>query len=74
MTLLETALEAVGKAKIRDVIKYDLDGSSPFFDYIILGTMSSVNQGMGALSYLEDLIKMIMKKKIHSMKKVKQVQ
>ena len=45
------------KAKIRDVIKYDLDGASPFFDNIILGTMSSVNQGMGALSYLEDLIK-----------------
>ena len=57
MTLQEIALEALGKAKIHDIIKYNLDGASPFFDNIILGTMSSVNQGMGALSYLEDLIK-----------------
>ena len=57
MNLVEIALEALGKAKIHDIIKYDLDGANPFFDNIILGTMSSTNQGMGALSYLEDLIK-----------------
>lgn len=57
MTLVELAIDALEKAKTSDIIKYDLDGASPFFDHIVLATANSNTQAMGALSYLEDNLK-----------------
>ncbi len=56
MKLEEIVIEALNKAKAKDIVKYDLDGASPFFDSIFLATVTSTRQASGVISYLEDLI------------------
>ncbi len=57
MKLVDLVIDALEKAKASDIIKYDLEGASPFFDHIILATAETTTRAMGALSYLEDNLK-----------------
>lgn len=56
MTLEEVIIECLGKVKAHDIITYDTKEKSPFYDKIIVASVSSDRQASGVVSYLEDLL------------------
>ncbi len=57
LELLEIIKESLDKVKAVNVMCYDSRTVSPFYDYIVLATVSSSRQSEAVRSYLEDYIK-----------------
>lgn len=56
MELLNKIKEALDKVKASDIIVYDMKEKSPFYDYFVLATVSSLRQAGAVKSYIEELI------------------
>lgn len=54
MTLENAILEALGKVKATDILVYDMRGRSPFFDHMILCSVSSERQATASISYVKE--------------------
>ena len=55
MTLEEVILEALGKVKATNILVYNMTGRSPFYDQMILCSVSSERQAQASISYVRDL-------------------
>ncbi|MBQ2892471.1 MAG: ribosome silencing factor [Bacilli bacterium] len=51
---LEIVLKAIDKAVLKDIIVYNIQEVTPFFDYSIITTATSSRQGHAAVEYLRD--------------------
>ena len=49
---LETLVNALKETKLKDLVVYDLDKTSPFFDYIVVCTAQNKRQLNSAVSLL----------------------
>ncbi len=56
MELVKKALEALEQVKATDVKVYDMEKSSPFYDYIIVATANE-RQSNALIGYLKDGLK-----------------
>ena len=54
MTLEEVVLEALAKVKANDILVYNTKERSPFYDQMILCSVSSERQATAAISYLKE--------------------
>ena len=58
MTLEEVLLNDLAKVKAEDILVYDMKGKSPFYDQMILASVSSERQAQAIVSYVtEDTLK-----------------
>ena len=57
MELLNILNEAVNKVKAFDITRYDMRNNSPFYDYMIVASVSSLRQASAVRGYVEELIK-----------------
>ena len=56
MTLEEVIIECLGKVKAHDIVIYDTKDKSPFYDKMIIASVSSDRQASGILNYLEEML------------------
>lgn len=56
MTLEEVLLEGLARVKATDILVYDMKGRSPFFDNMILCSVSSDRQATAAISHIRELV------------------
>lgn len=54
MTLEEIILEALAKVKANDILVYDMKERSPFYDKMILCSVSSERQATAVISYIKE--------------------
>ena len=54
MTLKETLLNSLAKVKAKDVLCYNTKEKSPFFDEMILATVTNERSAYAVVSYIED--------------------
>ena len=57
MELLNIVKEAVDKVKASDVVIYDMQNNSPFYDYMLIGSVTSLRQASAVSGYVEELLK-----------------
>lgn len=54
MTLEEVLLDCLSHVNAKDIIVYDMEGRSPFYDKMIIATVDSQRQATAVISYIED--------------------
>lgn len=56
MTLEEAILQGLGKVKAEDIIIYDTKQRSPFYDQMVLATVTSERAVTGVAAYVRDAV------------------
>ena len=51
--MLEQVLEILSKAVVKDIVVYNMNEVSPFYDYFVIGSVNSNRQGSAAINYLK---------------------
>lgn len=51
--MLEEVKDILSKTLVEDIIIYNLEGYSPFYDYFVVGTVASNRQGAAVINYLK---------------------
>ena len=51
--MLKTTLDILSKAVVKDIIVYNMQTVSPFYDYFVIGSVNSNRQGNAAVNYLK---------------------
>ncbi len=57
MSLEEILIDCVQKVNGNNILVYDMEGRNPFYDKMILASVSSLRQADAIISYIEDGIK-----------------
>lgn len=51
--MLNKILEILSKAVVKNIVVYNMNEFSPFYDYFVVGSVNSNRQGSAAINYLK---------------------
>ncbi|HHU80400.1 MAG TPA: ribosome silencing factor [Acholeplasmataceae bacterium] len=54
MELLKQVIKTIDKAVVQDLKVYDLENFTPYYDYVVICTVSTSRQGMAVVDYLRE--------------------